>query len=208
MLGWLERWAEAVARDRAVAMLVPPESPAARNRRLLWAALLAALVVGACLFDRVRVQGEVHAATRELAEARAPLDRLVAAEAEAATLARQLEELKQAPAVVAVPGTPWSQRALLVMLDRLAALRPDAVVLDDLSLGWRRCLVRGRTAEAARIDTWASALAQPLAELGYVVVPVDRRQQTADEGGLFEFTLEFQPVPAPPTPVQPTEAGR
>jgi len=202
---WLARWAESVDADAPHAVLMPPETSSDRNRRLLFATVALAAVVGLGVLDRTTVQQEVLAASTELTALRAPLDRLRAAEAEVDALTQQLAALQNAPAAPPAPvAVAWSAPSLSGILEALAACRPSGVVLDELQLGWRRCHVRGRAQDPLRVDAWTAALSPELARFGYSVVPGGREKQPAEQGGLFAFQFELQQAVARPAPA-PTE---
>ena len=189
---WLESWVESIRTNAPLAMIVPPEAPSVRQRRFVYAAIALVAVVGAGVVDRSHVQSEVLAASTDLAAARAPLERLRAAEAEVDALTHQLAELKKVQPVSGPEAAVWSTSTLMAMLDALAEHRPPGVILDELALGWRRCVIRGRTADPVRVDRWTSALAPAVGKCGYSVVPGNRQRQPADQGGLFAFQFELQ----------------
>jgi len=191
---WLARWAQvAIDADRGV-VLEPPPSPSVRHRRVLLGAIAVGAVVAAGLLDRFGVQADVFAATRELAVARVPIDRLRAVEVEGDRLEQQLAALRAPQAAAAPTVSRWTPTALTTMLEALAAERPDGVVLDECTLGFRRCAVRGRTPEAGAVDRWTSALVKPLGRIGYSVLPGNRQVLPPDEAALFDFSIEFVPV--------------
>lgn len=189
---WLRAWATAFARsDAHVVALQPPESATVRNRRFLIAGVLAIGVVVAGVLDRNARHRDLLAANARLASTRAPLDRMAAKEAEIANLTLQIADARTQPLPRPADASAWSAAVAVAALEALAAERPPGLVVDEVTLGWRRCSVRGRAHASRAVDELASALAPRLALVGYDVVPGARTQVDLRGGALFDFTLDL-----------------
>ncbi len=192
LTAWLGAWARAqTARHPSVVAWRPPEPAAARTRRFVLAGVLLLGTVFAAVLDREQLHREQVATNARLTATRAPLDRLAAKEREIANLTRQLDEARTQPLPRPADASAWSAAVAVAALEALAAERPVGLVVDEVTLGWRRCALRGRAHTSRTVDELASGLAPRLALLGYHVVPGTRRQVETDAGTLFEFTLDI-----------------